>query len=226
MKPEIMSEKPEETVENTEGKAQKSVKYGVIFFCITTFVQLMTTMIYMYNSDIDRKEQTKQAQQNRIEQAKQYRLNRQFEILKIKYTAQDTKFKEVKSPMIIVRNNLEEIYRICSKPLNVKQLKDLEIRKSELESNRIMLIQAAGSVQIMFSSKINNLFTNFTGNVEKVVSSGKEKNCPDYLHNPSYWLKQYRDIKNQMIKEINQTQQKIDKNLNNSALSGDEVQSF
>ncbi len=85
MKPEIISEKREEMVEIAPGHTQKNVKYGVIFFCITIFIQVMTSMFYIYNSNIDRKEQASQSQQNRKEQAKQSQLNRQFEILKTKY---------------------------------------------------------------------------------------------------------------------------------------------
>lgn len=213
-----MSEKPENTIEVASAHTQKNLKYGIICFCITTLVQLIISALYMHNSYIDRKEQAKQSQQNHIEQAKQSQLNRQFEILKMKYASQDTKYREIQYPIINVRDNLEDIYEICSQPLNPDQLKKLEIKKSELKKNRVTLLQAIGSIRVMFSPEVYSLFSNFTGNVEKVVAAGKKQNCPNYLPPPSYWLKQFRDIKGNMSKEITHTQQEIDKNLSAGAI--------
>ncbi len=206
-------------VEITPGHTQKNVKYGVIFFCITTFIQVMTSMFYIYNSNIDRKEQASQSQQNRKEQAKQSQLNRQFEILKTKYYDQDKKNKEIQFPIFDVRDNLLDISNICSKTLNPEKLKNLEIKKSELKKNRIILHKSIGGIQIIFSSKVYSLLTKFTSDVEKVVTTGGGNNCPSYLPPPSHWLKQFRDINSMMLKETNQTKQELDKNLNDNLIN-------
>ena len=203
-----------ETVESESAQTSKSVKYGTIFFCITTLIQLMTSVVYMYNSDKDRKEQAYQYQMNRGEQAKQYKLNREFEILKMKYASQDGKYKEVQYSMINVRDDLLNIYNICNNnSLNNSQIKKLKTTMDKLRRDRVALIQDSGTVRIMFTAKIDELFRGFTLNVEKVIESVKEETCPTYLPDAYFWRKIYWDINSNMLKEAYQTEIAINENL-------------
>ena len=179
----------------------RSLGTAVILIMISCFVQLLVSGIYTYNSYEDRREHSKEAQ-----------VSREFKMLEYQFSYQNRKYEEIEYPMIALRDKIEKMYSLCSKPPTSGNIAEIKEVREAIREDKVKLGQGFSGTQMLFNKQIFDELVEFVSEIYKIQDS--DKICPTSLKPGEYWKLKARVIEAGMLQEMGKTELAMKKIIN------------
>lgn len=191
-----MEKRDGENLSTEVEKTSKDVRLAVFLVAIASIIQLTVAGIYTYNDHQERKQEKELRTQ-------EFRL----EAFEKQYDRQTQKYEQIQYPIIALREDLEEINKICQKQaLTLQDKQDLANFMAERRKNKVALVQAYGGVQLPFGMVVFNQIKDFVAQEEKIESLPP---CSPATPASFLWKEEGNTIGNMMLEKMGETAQTI-----------------